>query len=122
MNWTAPRELKAQLARLWERGELLRALLDNAALFPLRLALKGPNSAELGEHFEAARAWVAELAGMPHIRLEWRMQNHRVQGQQRLPQGDDDHRQPRILRPGRRTQYWIRFQMGQFRGITVFGG
>ena len=86
MNWTAPRELKAQLARLWERGELLRALLDNAALFPLRLALKGPNSAELGEHFEAARAWVAELAGMPHIRLEWRMQNHRVQGQQRLPQ------------------------------------
>jgi len=85
MNWTTPPGLKSQLARLWERGDILRAVLESGTLFPLRLTLKGPNSAELTDYFEAVRAWAHELAAMPQIRIEWREVRHRVQGLQRLP-------------------------------------
>ena len=85
MAWTTPRDLKAQLSRLWERGELLRPLVTGETVFPLRLTLKGPNSAELTDRFEAVRAWTAELAAMASVRIEWREVRHRVQGFQRLP-------------------------------------
>ncbi|MPZ43250.1 MAG: hypothetical protein GEV05_07605 [Betaproteobacteria bacterium] len=85
MSWTTPGDLKAQLRRLWERGELLRD--DDAARprFPLRLTLKTPGSAELATQFEAVRAWIAELTALAQIRIEWRELNHRVLGPQRVP-------------------------------------
>ncbi|WP_342239884.1 DUF3322 domain-containing protein [Inquilinus sp. OTU3971] len=85
MSWTTPRDLKAQLSRLWDRGELLRPLVTGEATFPLRLVLKGPSSSELTDRFEAVRAWAADLAAMPHVRIEWREVRHRVHGLQRLP-------------------------------------
>lgn len=85
MSWTTPRELKSQLLRRWDRGELLRPLVTGETIFPLRLVLKGPNSSDLSERFEAVRAWMAELLAAPHIRIEWRDARHRVQGRQRLP-------------------------------------
>lgn len=84
-NWTTPRELKAQLARLWERGELLRPLVTGLTRFPLRLALKAPASDALIDCFELVRAWASELAALPQVRIEWREVRHRVQGAQRLP-------------------------------------
>ncbi len=86
MEWTTPRELKAQLTRLWDRGALLRPLLTEEARFPLRLSVKAPTSAELTDNFVAVRAWTAALVGMPAIRIEWREVHHRVHGLQRLPQ------------------------------------
>jgi hypothetical protein len=86
MSWTSPADLKAQLARLWERGELLRPLVTGQAAFPRRLTLKGPSSAELSDRFEAVRAWAGEIAAVPHLRIEWREVRHRVQGLQRLPE------------------------------------
>jgi hypothetical protein len=98
MGWTTPAELKAQLARRWARGELPReavrraiALADQVShpddsLFPLKLVLKGPSSAELSDQFEAARAWAAALAAQPHLRIERRELRHRVQGTQQLPE------------------------------------
>ena len=85
MSWTTPRELKAQLARLWDRGVLARSLVSEEATFPLRLTLKGPGSADLTDRFEAVRAWAAGLAAVAHMRIEWRDVRHRVQGVQRLP-------------------------------------
>lgn len=85
MNWSTPTELRAQVQRLWDRGDLLRATVSDALCWPLRLSLKSPGTADLSERFEAARAWVRTLADMPHVRLEWRERNHRVQGTQRLP-------------------------------------
>lgn len=64
---------------------LARALVNDEASFPLRLALKGPGSADLAERFEAVRAWAAELAAVAPVRIEWREVRHRVQGVQRLP-------------------------------------
>lgn len=86
MNWSGPAELKTQLSRYWERGELLRAALGAIPLFPLRLVLKSPSSRELGASFESVRQWSNELAAMPHVRIEWRQVRHRVQGLQRLPE------------------------------------
>ncbi len=86
MNWTTPRDLKTQLIRLWERGDLLRPSVTGETKFPLRLMLKGPSSTELSDHFEAVRAWTAAMMAMPHIRIEWREVRHRVQGLQRLPE------------------------------------
>lgn len=85
MSWTRPADLKAQLARLWERGELLRPAVTGEDGFPFRLTLKGPSSADLTDRFEAVRLWSTELAAMPHLRLVWREVRHRVQGLQRLP-------------------------------------
>lgn len=85
MNWTTPRELKAQLVRHWDRGDLLRSLVDADGRFPLRLVLKTPGSADLTERFDAVRTWAAGIAGLPHVRIVWRDVRHRVQGDQRLP-------------------------------------
>jgi hypothetical protein len=85
MGWTGPRDLKAQVARLWDRGVLLRPLVTGEAAFPMRLAVRGPGSAEVTDRFEAVRAWAGELAAMPHVRVAWREVRHRVQGPQRLP-------------------------------------
>jgi hypothetical protein len=85
VSWTTSRELKAQLSRRWERGDLLRLLVTSEPIFPLRLALKGPSSVDLTDRFEPVRDWLAELVAMPHIRIQWREVRHRVQGLQRLP-------------------------------------
>jgi hypothetical protein len=86
MGWTTPADLRAHVQRLWERGELLRAAVSDAAIaWPLRLALKAPAAADLSQRFDAARAWAADLAATPQVRIEWRDWDHRVQGRQRVP-------------------------------------
>ena len=85
MSWTTPADLRAQVQRLWERGELLRAAVSDSSWVPLRLNLKAPSAADLSERFEAVRDWVRALADTAPLRIEWRDWNHRVQGAQRLP-------------------------------------
>lgn len=85
MSWTTSADLRAQVQRLWDRGELLRATVADAVSWPLRLALKTPSAADLSERFEAVREWVCALQQTPQIRIEWREWKHRVQGMQRLP-------------------------------------
>lgn len=86
MTWSRPADLKAQLARRWERGDLLRAaLMPDTLEFPLRLTLKGPSSAELSDRFDDARRWAAELLATPALRVQTRDIQHRVLGRQSLP-------------------------------------
>jgi hypothetical protein len=85
MSWTTPADLRAQVQRLWDRGELLRAMVTDAASKPLRLNLRAPSAADLSNRFEAVRDWVRTVADTPHVRIDWRDWNHRVQGTQRLP-------------------------------------
>ena len=86
MTWTTPADLRAQVQRLWERGDLLRAVVDAGAVaWPLRLSLKAPSAADLSERFEAVRDWVRAVSDTAQVRIEWRDWNHRVQGAQRLP-------------------------------------
>jgi hypothetical protein len=85
MSWTTPEDLRAQVQRLWDRGDLLRAAVTDAVSWPLRLTLKGPVASDLSDRFEAVRSWVKTIAATPQVRIEWREWNHRVQGMQRLP-------------------------------------
>jgi len=85
VTWTDAKALKAQLARLWERGELLRDVVTGNARFPLRLSLKPPSSADITDRFNEVRAWVAELAATDSVRVEWQELRHRVQGAQKMP-------------------------------------
>ena len=56
MSWSTAPDLRAQVMRLWERGELLREGLDAAtSRFPLRLGLRAP----------AARSRCATICGSP---------------------------------------------------------
>jgi hypothetical protein len=85
MTWTTSADLRAQIQRLWDRGELLRALVSPAVEWPLRLTLKSPTASDVSDRFDAVREWARNLAVTPHVRLDWREWNHRVQGTQRLP-------------------------------------
>lgn len=85
MTWTTPADLRAQVQRLWDRGELLRAMVANARSMPLRLNLRTPGAADLSDRFEAVRDWVRAIVATPRIRIDWREWSHRVQGPQRLP-------------------------------------
>jgi hypothetical protein len=85
VTWSNAKDLKAQLARLWERGELLRDAVTCNARFPLRLTLKSPSSADITDRFDLVRAWASDLATTASLRIEWEEIRHRVQGIQRLP-------------------------------------
>ena len=85
MNWTSPRELRAQLQRCWDRGDLLAGMVSGESIFPRRLTLKGPTSVQMSEHFDTVRAWIAELSALPHYRVEMREVRHRVLGANEVP-------------------------------------
>lgn len=90
--WTTVGDLKAQILRYWTRGDLLRACLnenDNVSctppLFPIRLKLKAPLSAEITNEFEAVRQWIAQISSLTWVRIEWRTLRHSVLGEQKFP-------------------------------------
>jgi hypothetical protein len=85
MTWTSSRDIKAQLARRWERGDLLREFIRKDSIFPLRFTLKGPTTDELGDRFEEVRNWIAELNSSPLIRIQGRDVKHRALGAQHIP-------------------------------------
>jgi hypothetical protein len=85
LSWTRPVDLRAQVQRWWDRGELLAAQLNAQASFPRRLVLKVPGSKELAERFDEVRAWIAELSTAKYVRVEFRSLRHRLLGQNQVP-------------------------------------
>jgi hypothetical protein len=86
MNWTGPAALRAQVQKLWERGDLLAGVVTGEPLFPRRLTLRGPSSQEMTDRFGEVRAWIGELRAMPHCRVEMREFRHRLFGTNAVPQ------------------------------------
>jgi hypothetical protein len=85
LTWTTRADLRAQVQKLWDRGDLLRALVDPASWQARRLRLVLPSSGELGDQIEAVRGWLAELRGVAQVRIVWRAFTHRVLGESALP-------------------------------------
>jgi hypothetical protein len=100
MSWTSPADLRQQVQKLWDNGQLLAACMDEACAddgaigatlatrltFPKRLMLRGPTSDELSAQFDAAKAWVAQLlGGTAHLRIVQREFRHRVLGVNKVP-------------------------------------
>jgi hypothetical protein len=86
-RWTTTADLRAQVLRRWDRGELLVEMVAPTDLFPLRLSLRAPASSELSDRFDDVRAWAAELqqGSRSGCRLVMREVRHRVIGQNALP-------------------------------------
>ncbi len=85
MSWSRPADLRAQLLKLWSRGDLLASLISGGNLFPLRLTLKSPTSAEMSERFDEVRQWISELRAAPGYRVTLREFRHRVFGANSVP-------------------------------------
>ncbi len=85
VDWTTPTELRRKVRRLWDRGTMLASLVTGESLFPKRLSIRGPNSAELAERFEQARNRALSLRAMANVRLEEREFRHRLLGSNSLP-------------------------------------
>ncbi|MDZ4316878.1 MAG: DUF2220 family protein [Azonexus sp.] len=85
MKWSTPPELRQQVQRWWDKGEILGGEILGNPAFPKRLTLKTPTATELRDHFEAVRMWSQQLRDMSHIRLEMRDFRHQVFGQNALP-------------------------------------
>ena len=85
MNWSKEADFKAQLQKLWERGDILAELWAEGTKFPLRLTFKRPSSTEIGEEFDKVRAWISELKSLKNCRIATREFNHRLLGRNSIP-------------------------------------
>ncbi len=85
MSWTRPAALRAQVQKLWDRGDLLASVVTGEPLFPRRLTLHGPSSQEMSDRFGEVRAWIGELRALPHCRVELREFRHRLFGANAIP-------------------------------------
>lgn len=95
MSWTTAADLHGQVQKRWDKGELLAQLIPTQfaaeqvpALFPLRLRLLAPTSADLAARFDEVRNWITSLRSAEATqgwRIVWREVNHRVVGSNALP-------------------------------------
>ncbi len=91
MTWTTPVDLRAQVQKLLDKGELLRLCVQGQTMPPRRLRLTGPSSIELAERFDDVRAWMKALGcnasadGAPRWRIVSRQFRHRVLGECAVP-------------------------------------
>lgn len=91
MTWTTPADLRAQVQKLWDKGELLRPCVQGQAIPARRLRLTGPNSTELAERFDDVRTWMKALGcnvpadSAPRWRIVSRQFRHRVLGECAVP-------------------------------------
>ena len=85
MSWTKPKDLRAQLEKLWERGDMLSSLVTGEPLFPRRLTLKCPTSTEMVDRFDEVRTWVGEIHTVQYCRVETREFKHRIFGTNSIP-------------------------------------
>lgn len=60
-RWSDPQWIREELRRKWYSGRILRALLMEDDLFPLRLSLKRPKSNEVNENFAEISRWIKRL-------------------------------------------------------------
>lgn len=62
-RWTGVDEIRDAVRRRWTDGTLLRAFARGEAFPAIEVPLRHPSSADLAEHFDAARRWVDAVAG-----------------------------------------------------------
>lgn len=90
-SWTTPRDLRAQVMSIWNRGKILAACVTGEPLFPLKLTMCRPDATAVGPSFEAVRGWIRDLDDNSRARkgfgydIEWADINHRQLGRNRMP-------------------------------------
>jgi hypothetical protein len=96
LSWTRPADLREQVQKLWDKGELLACLVEGESAFPKRLRLVRPSADDMTHRFEDVRAWAADLRtmGLPTtgkgvtvpLRTVERELRHRLMGTHSLPE------------------------------------
>lgn len=96
-------ELRQQVQRLWDRGDLLRLTLedicpqDNSSqnnssaaaaslVFPYRLKIRRPMSRDMGNYFSEVREWIQSITDLRYTRLELQETRHPQLGRNDVPQ------------------------------------
>lgn len=59
--WSDPKWIREELSRKWVSGSILRYLITQDVVFPLRLTLKSPKNAEVNENFSEISKWIKTL-------------------------------------------------------------
>ena len=91
MSWTTPAQLKEQLQRRWNRGEILAARVTGETVFPLRFKLSKPTARDITERFDEVGRWAQALREESRERrgfgyaIEWEETRHRIHGRNILP-------------------------------------
>lgn len=60
-RWSDPKWIREELSRKWDSGRILRCVLIQDNLFPLRMPLKRPKSSEVNENFAEISRWIKIL-------------------------------------------------------------
>jgi hypothetical protein len=60
-DWTSPSDITEQVRKKWASGQILKELLSEQGLFPMRIPLKKANLREMGERFSESVAWSKKL-------------------------------------------------------------
>lgn len=88
-DWTTAAQVRAAVFRQWDSGRLLAARVPGresvGTVFPLRVPLRRPRSADLLQQWDEVRDWTAALNSATGFRLESRAVSHRTLGTQSLP-------------------------------------
>lgn len=89
-RWTTPAEIKAVAQRKWDDGSLLRAFAEGDAFPRIDMPLQAPTAVDLGDYFDAARSWSAQvrrgsLDGRAYDLIEGET-GGRIAGRTRVPQ------------------------------------
>src|SRR5258708_1472070 len=90
-SWTTPSDLRKQVLRVWERGQILAAGITGETLFPLKLSMRPREGQGMGHSFEGVRGWIRELEENSRSSrgfgydIEWADINHRQLGRNRMP-------------------------------------
>lgn len=92
-DWTTPADIVAQVERLWQKGAILRGLLQDESAVSVRLRFRKPSSEDLANRFDEVRAWIRSVEPQSKAgrgfgyELAWREVAHRQIGKNRLPVG-----------------------------------
>jgi len=60
-KWSDSKWIREELSRKWDSGHILRFMLIQDDLFPLRIPLKRPKSSEVNENFAEISRWIKML-------------------------------------------------------------
>lgn len=92
-DWTTPADIVAQVERLWQKGAILRGLLQDEPAVSVRLRFRKPSSEDMVNRFDEVRAWIRSVEPQSKTargfgyELAWREVSHRQIGKNRLPVG-----------------------------------
>jgi len=91
-KWTDLSDVKNKLIRVWERGSVLRFLLDpddcNSISLPLRVSLVGPSATEMAQQYSHCRLWISEFTDKKSefsFDIEWKEKANRQIGKNSVP-------------------------------------